>query len=202
MKIHPSNALSGNLCLSVQLSAWTLHHQCFQINCFISLSVIPNFHLFSLPPHFQSISQFIVRNVRICICETPPVIKNTIKNLTSDLSGIWAQLFQKSQISCITEKKCIISTDILKMTFMILICFDLCNLFVCRKWPTKRKAKAGRMCMRECVCVRAPENTNYEVYDLTVCWTTGVTVTVGWTCSLSHSQAVFCGLNGSPVSFI
>lgn len=75
--------LSLKTCLSFQLSAWTLHHQCFQINCFLSLSVTLDIHLSSLPPHFQSISHFIMRNVRICI--TPPVIKNTIKNLTSDL---------------------------------------------------------------------------------------------------------------------
>lgn len=74
-------------------------------------------------------------------------------------SGISAQLFQKLQISCITEKKCIISTDILKVTFMILICFDLYNLFVCRKWPTKRKAKPG--CVWECARVR-----KYKLWSL------------------------------------
>lgn len=45
----------------------------------------------------------------------------------------------------------------------------------------------------ECVRMCVSENTNYEVYDLTDCWTTGVIVTVGWTCSLSHSQAVSVG---------
>ncbi len=147
--------LSLKTCLSFQLSAWTLHHQCFQINCFLSLSVTLDIHLSSLPPHFQSISHFIMRNVRICI--TPPVIKNTIKNLTSDLQwNISSALSEVLDLACIIEKKCIISTDILKVTFMILICFDLCNLFVCRKWP-KEKPSLGCVCVWE--CVRACQKT-------------------------------------------
>ncbi len=153
MKTHLSNALSGNLCLTFQLSAWTLHHQCFQMNCVLSFCYFwYPLTVSSLPPHFQSTSHFIVRNVRICIWETPPVIKIPFKTWPLTSRGISAQLFQKLQISSITEKKCVISTDILKVTFMILICFDLCNLFVCRKWPTKREAKSGRVW--ECARVR------------------------------------------------
>lgn len=198
MKIHPSNALSGNLCLSVQLSAWTLHHQCFQINCFISLSVSLDIHLSSLPPHFQSISHFIVR---ICIRVTPPVLKNTIKNLTSDLQwNISSALSEVADLFHHWEKVHYFHWHF-KSDIYDTHLFWFMQPFCLLQMTGLKKSQAWAR-VWECVHVCASEYTNYEVYDLTDCWTTGVIVTVGWTCSLSHSQAVFCGLNGSPDSFI
>ncbi len=148
--------LSLKTCLSFQLSAWLFIINAFKLIVFLSLSVTLDIHLSSPPLHISVNLSLHMRNVRICIPHLSS--KTQLKTWPLTSSGISAQLFQKFlDLACIIEKSALFSTDILKVTFMILICLIYATFLSAAN--DRKKSQAWVACACENVCVCVSENT-------------------------------------------